>query len=156
MVVQAKLISMGEKRTTAEVVSYLGERSRKRSVTSHVRRGKDGVWRGHNPNKPALAWLDAAEAKEAKQAGVMHPLEEAVNNLREEIYFLKDTRADAKAAGMDDPATEKEDRKDRRYLGEQLKQAVAARDAKSPDWEAATVAARKLRAETPREVEFVF
>lgn len=57
-----RIISMSRDRNRAEIVIYVGEGSRRRSITRHVRRMKDGRWIGRNPDDDAgLAQLDAAE-----------------------------------------------------------------------------------------------
>ncbi len=55
-----RVISTSPGGNCAEIVIYIGEGSRRRSVSRHVR-SYDGQWIGRNPDDIGLAQLDAAE-----------------------------------------------------------------------------------------------
>lgn len=142
---RARLISWG-KGGRAQVVTYLGEGSQRRSVTRHVRQ-KDGRWLGNNPDETAIAYLDAMELAEKSSEGLTKKSSDYLAEIEGNIEALK---ADKAAIDV------KKYRIIRRKFGNFHKEAIVmARLATAMSVDDKKVA-DKARAEIPRVVEFVF
>ena len=60
-----RVISTSHGGRRAEIVTYVGDGSRRRSITRHVRMSGGGLWIGRNPDDAGLGQLDAAEEEVA-------------------------------------------------------------------------------------------
>lgn len=142
-VIKARLISRGEDGKTAEVVSYSGEGSQKRSVTSHIRMSR-GHWMAPNPS---IARLNAAECIESGAVEAAACFKGKLLKFEGDILILKEKKAEF------DP---KEYRKARRKLGRSYKEAATNLAEAMVTLEFAKKAADEVRADVPRYLEFVF
>lgn len=142
--VNARLISRRGGR--AQVVTYLGEGSQKRSITRHVRLVGE-TWFGRNPDEASIAYLDAMELAEKSSGEFAKESSDYLAEVESEIKALKE-----KKATMD----VKEYRTIRRKLGEFLKEAVVIANLATALSADDKKAADKARADIPRMVEFSF
>ena len=147
--IQARLISRGG--GCAQVVTYIGEGSQRRSVTRHVRLEGGSRWMGCNPDEAAIAQLDAAE-NDLLMAKGQHESAEQLAKLT--IKDIERIRREGRMAGLLlsanlDPLEE--------VAAKTIKAALKQRaDYLAAILKAIETQVKRLRTEIPRKVQFSF
>ena len=150
--IQARLISRGG--GCAQVVTYIGEGSQRRSVTRHVRLEVEGsrwMMMGCNPDEAAIAQLDAAENALLIAKGEYESAEQLAKMTIKDIERI---RREGRIAGLLlsanlDPLEE--------VAAKTIKAALKQRaDYLAAILKAIETQVKRLRTEIPRKVQFSF